>query len=229
MTKPSNVLDFNQPDTAKGVGGELEAVTGALVARVGVVTVSDRASLTQAVLDRQQIGETIGGVEAFFAPLEKAAYKLHKMLCERENEVLAPLVTLDRAIKAGISTFKAARSAPPAARARGSRQRRRREDEARAADEAAALEAAGDHALAAAVVDEAIAAPAPVVVLPDTTKGVDGLHFTRRWLWRRSNEALVPREFLTLDEKKIGAYVRAMKGSGAIPGIEIYYTDDPTR
>ena len=40
---------------------------------------------------------------------------------------------------------------------------------------------------------------------------------------------LLPREFLIPDEKKIGAYARSMKGSGAIPGVDIYYVDDPTR
>jgi hypothetical protein len=78
-------------------------------------------------------------------------------------------------------------------------------------------------------VEEALTAPAPVVVLPDTTKTVEGLKFTRRWLWRVTQERLVPREYLCLDDKKIGAYARAMKGSGQIPGIEIYFVDDPVR
>jgi cation transport ATPase len=129
----------------------------------------------------------------------------------------------------GISAFKAAEDRARQQREREERDRRRREDEDRAALEAAALEAAGDHALAASIVEEALAAPAPVVVLPDTTAGVEGLTFRRRWLWRPQNAALVPREFLCLDEKKIGAYVRAMKGSGAIPGLEIYCVDDPVR
>ena len=99
--------------------------------------------------------------------------------------------------------------------------------------------------MAAAVMDEAIAAPMPIAVLPDVTRQVEGLKFTRRWLWRyaggpkeiektpaaivtRAME-LTPREFLRHDDKKIGAYVRAMKGTGKIPGIEIYYVDDPVR
>jgi hypothetical protein len=223
------VLDFNQPDSAKGVGGELAADTTALVTRVGVVHVSDRASLEQAVLDRQAIGDSVKRVQAFSEPFKSSAYKLHRMLCDRENEILGPLLRLDKAMRDGISAFKAAEDRARQQREREESERRRREDEDRAALEAAALEVAGDHALAAAVVAEALAATAPVVVLPDTTKGVDGLKFTRRWLWRTSNAALVPRDFLCLDEKKIGAYARAMKGSGAIAGIEIYYVDDPTR
>jgi len=41
--------------------------------------------------------------------------------------------------------------------------------------------------------------------------------------------AKLPIEFLTADEKKIGAYVRSMKGSGAIPGVDIFYIDEPNR
>jgi hypothetical protein len=229
VTKPAAVVDFNQPHTARGIGGELAADTTALVTRVGVVAVTDRASLEQAVLDRQAIGASVKRVQAFFEPFKSSAYKLHRMLCDRENEILGPLLRLDQAMRDGIAGFKAAEDRARDQREREERDRRRREEEDRAALEAAALEAAGDHALAAAVVDEAIAAPAPVVVLPDATKGVDGLKFTRRWLWRPANAALVPREFLCLDEKKIGAYARAMKGSGAIAGIEIYFVDDPVR
>lgn len=228
MTRAA-VLDFNQPDTAKAVGGDLAADTVALVERVGVVRVLDVPSLEQAVLDRQAIGDSVKRVETFFAPFKSTAHKLHKMLCDRENEILGPLLRLDRAMRDGISTFKAAEDRARQQREREESDRRRREDEERATREAAALEQAGDHALAAAVVAEALAAPAPVVVLPDTTKGVEGLKFTRRWLWRVVHTEIVPREYLCLDEKKIGAYARAMKGSGQIPGIDIYFVDDPVR
>jgi hypothetical protein len=229
MTKAAAVLDFNQPDTAKAVGGDLAVDTLALVERVGIVHVCDRPSLEQAVLDRRAIGATVKRVEAFFAPFKTTAHRLHKMLCDRENEILGPLLQLDRAMRDGISTFNANEARERQQREREESDRRRREDEERATREAAALEAAGDHALAAAVVEEALTAPAPVVVLPDITKGVEGLKFVRRWLWRTTHTEIVPRDFLCLDEKKINGYVRSMKGSGRIPGIEIYYVDDPVR
>jgi hypothetical protein len=227
--KTAAVVDFNQPGTVQAVGGELAADTSALVARVGAVHVADLPSLEHAVRDRQAIGDSVKRVQAFFEPFKSSAYKLHRMLCDRENEILGPLLRLDQAMRDGISAFKAAEDCARQQREREERERRRREDEDRAALEAAALEAAGDHALAASIVEEALAAPAPVVVLPDPTAGVEGLTFRRRWLWRPQNAALVPREFLCLDEKKISAYVRAMKGSGAIPGLEIYHVDDPVR
>ena len=99
--------------------------------------------------------------------------------------------------------------------------------------------------MAAAVLAEAIAAPAPVVVLPDATKAVDGLKFVRRWLWRYAGGPadlkqtppavlartmqLIPREYLCVDEKKVGAIARSSKGTIKIPGIEIYFVDEPVR
>lgn len=47
---------------------------------------------------------------------------------------------------------------------------------------------------------------------------------TTRSTWKYSVEDLtaVPREYLTLDEKKIKAVVKAMKGDTAIPGIRVF-------
>lgn len=42
------------------------------------------------------------------------------------------------------------------------------------------------------------------------------------WKFRIVDAAKIPREFLIPDEVKIGAIVRAMKGEGAIEGIEMY-------
>ena len=219
-------LDMNHPDTARGVGGEFAAVTEALVARVDG-TVTTIATLEQAVLDRQDLGAAVKRVQAFFEPFKSSAHKLHKMLCDRENEILGPLLRADAALRVNISAFKAAEDRARQQRERELADERRRADEARAVREAAALETAGEHAMAAAVVAEAISAPAPVVALPDAVRAVAS--FTRRWKWRVQTEALVPREFLCLDDQKIGSYVRAMKDSGRIPGIEIFYTDDPNR
>jgi hypothetical protein len=41
--------------------------------------------------------------------------------------------------------------------------------------------------------------------------------------------AIIPRDFCCVDDVKLGAYARAMKGSGTVPGIEFYHVDDPVR
>jgi len=45
------------------------------------------------------------------------------------------------------------------------------------------------------------------------------------WKFRVTNEALIPREYMTPDMVKIGGVARATKGSIQIPGVEIYSED----
>jgi hypothetical protein len=173
------------------------------------------------------------------------AHKLHQALCDQESEILRPLQRLDALKRSAIAAFKNREDEDRRQRERAEAEQLRRQREETAAREAAALEAEGEHATAAAVIEEAITAPAPVVVLPDTTRTVEGLHFTRRWCWRYAGGpadvrntppdvlaralAMLPASFLMIDEKKIGAYARSMKASARVPGIEFYAVDDPRR
>lgn len=237
-------IDITNPESARGVGGELETTTRALATRLRDVSIADDRDLAQAVSDRQQIGEAIKRVVEYFAPLKGTAYKLWKTLCDRESEVRQPLETLDAAIADAMRGYKREQDRIRDERERAIADEQRRAQQADAAAEAAALEAQGDHELAAAVLDTAIAAPAPVVVLPDTTKAA-GLKTRRRWCWKFAGGpadlkrtppalvartmAIIPREYTTIDDKKIGAYVRSMRESARIPGIDVYYVDDPIR
>lgn len=241
----AKVLDFNKPDTAAHLGGELEQTALALAQRTRGLAITDRVGCEQAVLDRQSIGDAIKRVEEFFAPFKKMAYDLHKALCNRENAVLLPLRNVDAERQTAIRTFNDAQTRIREAEERKRAEQARRDDEARAAAEAAALEVAGDHEMAAAVMEEAIAAPMPVITLPTLKEQVAGLKTVRRWYWRFPGATgevktsppavvartmqLIPREFLKIDEQKLGAHVRTMQGAAKIPGIQVYYVDDPVR
>lgn len=222
-------LTVQDPAAAQSVGTELATEGDALIRRLGDGPVCNLYTLDQAVRDRQDLGRAIKAGEAYFGPLKKMAHQLWRALCERENQILDPLRRADHSKALAISAYKAAEDVRRREAERVEEDRRRIEREADAVAEAAILERQGDHALAAAVVAEAVAAPAPVVVLPDLTRQVDGLKFTRRWHARIVSPALVPREYLIVDEKRIGAYARAMKESARIPGIDFYFTDDPVR
>jgi uncharacterized membrane protein YccC len=231
----AHILDFTRPESAKAVGGDLAASTEALTTRLTrSLAVTDVPSLEQAVLDRQSLGDAIKRVQEFFAPLKQMADRLHKAICAREHEVLAPLQRVDGLKRVAIGEFKQAQDRIRAQRERELAEQRRREDEARAAAEAAELEAAGDRDQAAAVMDEAIAAPPPVVVLPDAMKAIEGLKFRTEYKWRfTTDEAralqLLPREFLSVDPRKLTAYAKAMKGAGKVPGVVFYSEQLPVR
>jgi hypothetical protein len=230
------MIDFNQPETATTAGGELVASTSALVSRLAgppaIVTVAEAEA---AVTDRHELGAAIKTVEAFFAPLKSLAHQLHKGLCDRESAILRPLQRLDDEKRRALGDFKAAQDRARRERERALVEAQRQEREAAAVAEAGILERAGEHAIAAAVVNEAIAAPAPVVVLLDVTKTIADLKFRRVWKWRYVGDdparalALLPREYLTADERKISAHATSMKASASIPGIEFYCDDLPVR
>lgn len=230
------------PDT---VGADLATQATALAVRLqrGAITTGDE--LAAAVADREQLGLMRRQVVEYFAPIKAMAYQLHKALCSKEHAILHPIDACDKAIATAMSAFKADQDRARLEREREEQARRQRELEAMALHDAAALESDGDRDLAAALVDQAIATPPKtIVILPDPVKDA-GATFVTRWKWRyvggpvdvKATPAavvsravdLLPREFLTPDTAKIGAYVRAMKSSGEIPGIEIYAVDEPVR
>jgi len=95
------------------------------------------------------------------------------------------------------------------------------------------------------VIAEAVSAPLPVVALPDVTKSVEGLRFTRTWHWRYAGGPrdvkqtppevrarslrMLPREFMTADESKLTKFATGMKDTARVPGIEFYFVDTPRR
>lgn len=217
------------------LGTDLEQETKLVVGKLANIAIRTTADLAQAVLDRQDLGARAKVVAEFFAPLKTQAFKTHRMICDRENEILGPITALDTRLKRAITDYKTEQDRLRREEEQRLADERRREEETRLANEAAALESAGEHELAAAAVEQALSAPAPIVVLPDVTRHVEGLKFRTEWKWRYTNndraraEQLLPREYMASDEKKIGGYVRSMKGSGKIPGIEIYSEQVPVR
>jgi len=91
--------------------------------------------------------------------------------------------------------------------------------EARAQLTAQAVEhaEAGDHAMAAALAEEATQLEAATVA--GSEMGVGGVSTGTTKTFKVVDFALIPREFFTLDDKKVLAAIRA--GQESIPGIEV--------
>jgi len=233
MTAP--VLDITNPDA---IGTDLETSSRQLaVAIAASSTIETRDDAAMAVADRQKIADLRKTVVEYFAPIKSMAHQLHKKICDRENAILGPLDARDRAVRDALGTFTRAQDAIRIAAEQAEADRRKAAQQATAVHEAAILESSGMPDLAAAIVEDAITAPPPVVTLPDVARSVPGLKFRKVWKWRYAGTAadrervllLIPRQFLAVDEVKVNSYVRAMKSSGSIPGIDIYSVDEPVR
>jgi hypothetical protein len=236
MTAP--VLDVMHPETAASIAPDLETDARQLTILASSSTAIETVEgLGIAVGDRQRIADLRKRVVDYFAPIKTMAYQLHRQICQRESAILDPLDGRDRSIRDAMSAFKRAQDEQRLALERAEQDRRKREAEATVLHEAASLESAGLPEIAAALVEDAMVAPPPVVTLPDRTREVAGFKTRRVWKWKYQGTAadreqvlaLIPRQFLAVDEIKINSYVRAMKSSGSIPGIEIYSVDEPVR
>lgn len=146
----------------------------------------------------------------------------YKVLQQRKINLAETLEASRKTLKLKMFTFE------------NDQEQKRREEEARIAADlkakadadalalAQAAQDAGDSAGAEAVLDEAINAPAQVVVIPKQTPKIAG--HVRRVIpkFRIVNEALIPRQYLTPDEKKIGGVIRSLKSAANIPGVQYF-------
>jgi len=236
------ITEVVQPADVQAIAGHAEQDAISFV-EAHKIDVTDVPSLERAVSVRDVIGAKQKEIVAKLAKPKKWAHGLHAWFCELERTALAPLNKLDAYEAQQIRAFKQQQDRERQQREREEADRQRRDRETRAAAEAAALERDGETAMAAAVVQEAISAPTPVVTLPDVTRGV--AKFVRRYKWKYAGGPeyvattppdvvartlrLIPREFTCVDEIKMGAYARSMKGTGVVPGIEFFHSDDPVR
>jgi hypothetical protein len=111
-------------------------------------------------------------------------------------------------------------------------QERIRREEQRKAEEAARkerekLEAQAAKAAAAGKIERAeqLEQRAATVVAPVIQREapkVTGLATREVWKFEIIDASALPREYLTVDEKKIGAVVRALKGDTNIPGVRVW-------
>jgi hypothetical protein len=171
-------------------------------------------------------------VEAFFKPMKEAAAKAHKEICTKENSVRKPLEEAKRYLSGQIGNFDQEAERERRAEEARIQEQLRLEAEAdakRRADEQALLdaielEAQGDKTGAEAVLNNPVPLPVhvPAVVLPTQVPKAERVSGSKVWKYRVTDEMQIPREYLMVDEKKLGQIVRALKDKTSIPGIEAY-------
>lgn len=161
-------------------------------------------------------------VEEVFDPIVSKAHAAHKEACAQKKKFMDPLLTAESNVKFKVSNYRAAEDRKRREEELRLAAEARREADERALNEAAQLEQDGEKELAEMVLQAAAEAPAPVIVLENTVPKQSGISARTNWRYRVVNEALIPREFLSVDPMKIGAVVRSQKGMTKIPGIEVY-------
>ena len=156
---------------------------------------------------------------ALVEPVVKGANEAWKKAVAMRDSIAKPLDEAERYVKGLVGSYmdeqeRQRREAEAAAQAEAQRladEQRQREIEI--------LQAAGEQEAAEAVA----AAPvvAPVVVAAPVVKPA-GMSTVENWKFRLIDPTLIPREYLSVDEVKLGRIVRALKGSTNIPGLQAY-------
>lgn len=128
------------------------------------------------------------------------------------------LADAEKKIKGAMLTYSAAEETRRREEQRKLDEKARKERDA-LAKKAAEAAAKGDESKAAALQERAATVVAPVVAAPAKVAGIQ----TREvWLFEVTDPALVPREYCSVDEKKIRAVVGGLKGETRIPGVRVY-------
>lgn len=164
-------------------------------------------------------------------PLDEAKKRIMDLFRGPQLKLAAAEETIKKAI--GVYQTEERRKAEELRKAAEEVARKERErlaEEARQAAEAAkAAAAAGDEEAAAQASMQAavLAAEAEVVehlapAVVEAPVKLAGVSTRTDWDFEITDEAAIPREFLVVDDKKIRAYVKAMKSDAKIPGVRVF-------
>jgi hypothetical protein len=205
----------SQPDTT-----EILEQTAIVVADANEMVVSNSLDyeaggqfLTRVKTVRKQIDDV-------YDPAISSAHKHHRFLLGQKNEHDKPLAMAETIVKGKMLTWKRAEEERVRVEEARLREIARKEEEERRLAEAAALEAEGKTDEAEAVIERPATPFVPSV--PPPAPKVAGISTRKMWKWRLVDEAKVPRQYFTLDEKKINGVVRSMGRNANIPGIQVY-------
>ena len=204
-----------------------------------VATVEDQAKALKVVDTASYVaaGELWKAIKALrakvantFDDIIKAAHLAHKKAVEKKKMHDGPLDTAERIVKQAMSVYDAEQERIRKEEEGRLREIAKRAEEDRVLAEAAAVEAearanGATKEEAAQQADAVIAEPiyvAPIIVAKATPKLAGGPVFQTRWDFEVVSEALIPRQFLSVDMVKIRQIVTAMKSQTNIPGIRAF-------
>jgi hypothetical protein len=174
-----------------------------------------------------------GEIADTFKPMKDAAFRAHRVICDQEKKLDAPLAEAEVKVKAQIGAFvqeqqriaRAAEEALRKAELERAQAEAREEAQRLALEDALALEEIGDSRGAEAV----LANPAPVPVRYVAPAPVDaqvaqvkGVGVTMVWDFRIVDEAVIPREYMLVNEAAIRNIGKATKGKAKVAGVEFF-------
>lgn len=198
----------------------------AIQPEVSKITAFAQSIVIKTVDGYQQASDYLKSVKGLLRQIEDARTRVTKPLNEalrqvnsQAKEASAPLLTAETQIKRAMLTYSAEQERIRREEQRKAEEAARKERE-RIEAQAAKAAAAGKVERAAQLEERAATVVAPVI--QREAPKVAGVSMREVWRFEVTDPAAVPREYLTVDEKKIGAVVRALKGDTQIAGVCVW-------
>ena len=179
-----------------------------LVAQAEDLGVVDQATFERAAEMLKTIKAYLAEVKRITAPVVTAAHAAWKAALAQQQGLEANALEAEKILKKALGEYEAVQ------RAEAEKIRREMERVQREAEQAAKAKAKETGAPVQAVV---VFTPPP----PPVPKA-QGVAFTDVWKFQIMDAAAVPEEYKIVDEKRVGAVVRALKGQTQINGVRVY-------
>ena len=184
-----------------------------------LLSIFDPSSFDDASLFLKEIKAIQDEISNAFDPIIKAQHQAHKKSLETKRRYSLPLQKAEAIVKAKIKEYHLEQERIRREQEAKLRHVAKKAEEERLLQMAIEAEESGDTQEAEAML--AVSPIAPVISIPSQTDG-NGIFYREVWKFRVINPDLVPDKYKILDERRIGAIVRALKDKTNIPGIEVY-------
>lgn len=201
---------------------ELEGDAQRIIAKAQAIKIVDDTTFKAAGETLRDFKTYQKRVEETFDPLIKAQNDAVKATRAMKARFAGPVEEAELLVKRKLANYQTEQEAKRRAEEAAARERAAKEAEERKLAEAVALDQAGDKQAAEAVLDAPTFVPPPVQTR--AAPKVEGVSFKSQWKFEVFDPNIVPRDFLKVDEVKLGQHVRAHKASavGAIAGVRVW-------
>jgi len=204
----------------QGMVEEIKQLTTTTKMRVDSIAVVDEGSFGEAVAFGREVKSRAASIEERIDKILKPLNEARNSLLELKRTSLAPFVEWEKKIKSLCVSYMDDQER------KREEERKRKEAEAmkKAEDErlrhAQAVEETQGSAVATTLLEQPIT-PLPLPKEAPIPKA-EGASFRVVWKYEITNPYLVPREFLTIDEKKLSSYATSMKETAVVAGVRFY-------
>lgn len=206
------------------IPSELLKFQGQILKMANDLVISDAEDYQGAFAMRREIRRVYLIIEEIHAKITTKLHTIHKEACADRDKDLAPFDQADRILERKRLDYDEEKRKLAAAKEQRDREAAQLERHETALAEAAELESIGEHEAAEEVIQQAITAPAPAIVVePDLPKS-QGQVKKKKWKFRVVDESKVNRAFLTPDLSAIRRVVESSgpKVAATVGGIEVY-------